>query len=260
MRAEQITRQYYDAEAFRYDRTHGAGQYGAQYGIRTYYRPFWRKYIRKSDGILEIGCGTGVFTSELRKLCRSITAVELSPKMAAEARRRNVGVDIRIGSAHRLPFPAQRFDAVACINSFSYIVDQQQALREIARVLKPNGVLLIIDMNFRCPAYWIMYLTRHRRLKHFFHRLIQSNPEQLQALLQENGFRVLHCAGGNFVPHGVGTLRARSFFIPLDRALGSHSFTQKFGMRIFCASQRPHTAQKSAQSNVYSFKYPPKGQ
>lgn len=234
--SDQKTKEYYDTEAWRYDRTHGAGKYGAQYSIRTHYLPFWKRYLRKSDHILEIGCGTGVFTQQLRKLCRSITAVDLSPKMAEQARRRNPGVDIRMANAERLPFAKGKFDAVVCVNSFSYVLNQRKALREIRRVLKPKGKALLVEPNLRCPAYWVMYFTRHRRVGRFFSRFRRSTPEKIRTLLEANGFRVQECYGGNFVPHGTGVLRA-GLFIPLDKTLGK-TVGKEFGMRVFCAAVR----------------------
>lgn len=233
---EHTVREYYNAEAWRYDRSHGAGQFGAQYGIRTHYLPFWKRYIRKQDTVLEIGCGTGVFTQQLRKLCRSITAVDLSPNMVEQARRRNPGLAIRVASAERLPFTKGTFDAIVCINSFSYILHQQRALREIRRVLKRKGALLIIDVNIVCPAYWIMYFTRHRRLRLFFRKFLRSNRQSLQKTLEGNGFSVRECRTGNFVPHGVGKFRARALFIPMDKAMRHSKFMEQFSMRVFCAA------------------------
>ncbi len=236
---EQVTQAYYDREAWRYDNTHGAGQYGAQYSIKTYYRPFWKKHLKRTDAILEIGCGTGVFTQEFSRLVKKIIAIDLSQKMITLAKQRNPAVRFKVASAEQLPFKQHSFDSIVCVNSFSYIADQQKALAEFQRVLKPKGKLLLIDMNLRCPAYWIMYVTRHRRLKLFFTRLLRSTPGKMQETLRENGFTVLKCRGGNFVPHGVGKLRAWLFFILLDRTLGRLPFLRNFGMRVFCAAQAP---------------------
>ena len=188
------------------------------------------------DKILEIGCGTGVFTQVFTTLCRRVSAVDLSPKMAAEARKRNPNVEIHVGSAEHIPFKSQRFDAVVCISAFCYIINQQRALMEIRRVLKPNGKLLLIEPNILCPAYWIMYFTRHRRLKLFLRRLFRSTPTTLRRTLEDNGFQVQECRAGNFVPHGVGKLRSWFFFIPLDWTIGKLPLFRALGMRVFCAA------------------------
>lgn len=234
---ETLTRQYYDAEAVRYDTTHGAGQYGAQYSIQTHYIPFWKKYLKRTDAILEIGCGTGVFTQELSTIAKRVTAIDLSSRMLAYAKQRSPHISFKIASAERLPFTNHAFGAIVCVNSFSYIRDQQKALAEFRRVLRPGGNVLLIDANLLCPAYWIMYITRHRRLKLFFRRLLRSTPGRVKQTFENAGFRTLECNGGNFVPHGVGRFRASFLFTPLDKTLGRIPLLRNFGMRVFCAAK-----------------------
>lgn len=234
---EKYMRSYFDSEAHRYDRTHGTGQYGTRYSIVHHYLPFWKRYLKGTYAVLEIGCGTGVFTEQFAKLCKNVTSIDLSPNMIVRAQQRNPDVKFHRASAEQLPFADASFDAVVCVNSFSYIVNQQKALREFRRVLKPGGKLLLIDMNLRCLAYWVMYFTRHRRMKLFFSRLLRSTPRNVQETLQEKGFTVLACKGGNYVPHGTGRLRAWLFFILLDKTVGRLPFFRDFGMRVFCAAQ-----------------------
>jgi ubiquinone/menaquinone biosynthesis C-methylase UbiE len=98
--------------------------------------------------VLEVAIGTGLNLSHYPAGVR-LTGVEWSPAMSDIARRRaedlGVGVDLRHGDAQALAFPDASFDTVVCTFSLCAIPDDRQALREMARVLRPGGLLLLAD-------------------------------------------------------------------------------------------------------------------
>lgn len=97
---------------------------------------------------LEVAVGTGLnlphYPSDIR-----LTGVEWSPRMLRLAQRRAEGlgrkVDFRIGDAQSLPFPHAQFDTVVCTFGLCCIPDDRRALAEMARVLRPDGLLLLAD-------------------------------------------------------------------------------------------------------------------
>ena len=90
--------------------------------------------------VLDLGAGTGVLTTSLVATGLSVTAVEPDPEMLAELRGRLPGVRAVVGRAEAVPLPDDSVDAVLVGTAFHWF-DTDRALPEIARVLRPGGVL-----------------------------------------------------------------------------------------------------------------------
>lgn len=102
------------------------------------------------DDVLELGAGPGLVTDLLVERAPHVTAVEVDEFLAAELRARLAGrpVDVLTADATALPLPDGRFSAAACFTMLHHIPDpalQDRALAEIARVLRPGGLLLGTD-------------------------------------------------------------------------------------------------------------------
>ena len=98
--------------------------------------------------VLDVGCGTGELLRRLRaKYPEAVLAgLDPVPEMLAVARDKLSGrEDLRIGYADSLPWASGTFDAVVSCNMFHYISHPIQALKEMARVLRPNGVIVLTD-------------------------------------------------------------------------------------------------------------------
>jgi 2-polyprenyl-6-hydroxyphenyl methylase/3-demethylubiquinone-9 3-methyltransferase len=95
--------------------------------------------------ILDLGCGKGRFARFLQSEGASVAGVDLSAAMLAEA----TGIDRVLASARRLPFRPCAFDAVIAIEVFEHLdrALHRSALAEARRVLRPGGVIVIIDKN-----------------------------------------------------------------------------------------------------------------
>lgn len=98
----------------------------------------------------DLGCGTGKVSEALALFVREVIAVDDSPAMLAAARERLAGyenVEVRSGDLERLPIDDQRLDAAVIFLVLHYLGDPGAALREVGRVLRPGGRLLIVDMR-----------------------------------------------------------------------------------------------------------------
>lgn len=97
--------------------------------------------------LLEIACGTGRVTAHLRTTLPNaeIIATDLNPDMLAIARKRltEAGVSWQTADAQNLPFDDAGFDTVVCQFGLMFMPDQLKAMREMYRVLKPGGRLLL---------------------------------------------------------------------------------------------------------------------
>ena len=99
--------------------------------------------------VADVGCGTGNVAEVLAPHVRSVTAVDQSEPMLAAARRRLEDVrNVRfvVGDAQSLPLGDGSVDAVTLVLVLHHVPDPSEALAEAARVLRPGGVVLVVDM------------------------------------------------------------------------------------------------------------------
>jgi ubiquinone/menaquinone biosynthesis C-methylase UbiE len=100
------------------------------------------------DDVLEVGAGPGLVTDLLVTRSPRVTAVELDPALADALRARLPDVTVITGDATALELPDDRFSAAACFTMLHHIpepADQDRALAELNRVLRPGGLLLGTD-------------------------------------------------------------------------------------------------------------------
>jgi ubiquinone/menaquinone biosynthesis C-methylase UbiE len=94
---------------------------------------------------VDVGCGNGAFTEVLIERCApaAVSAIDPSPGQVAYARSRVQGqkADYQVGDAQALPYPDKSFDAAAMALVIIFIPDAQKAVAEMARVVKPGGLV-----------------------------------------------------------------------------------------------------------------------
>ena len=95
--------------------------------------------------VLEAGCGTGLVLSQLARVARSAHGFDLSPGMLAKARAR--GLSVGLGSVTQIPFRADSFDFVCSFKVLAHVPEIELALRELARVTRPGGTLVLEFYN-----------------------------------------------------------------------------------------------------------------
>jgi len=100
----------------------------------------------KGKKILEVGCGKGRFVRQMARAGAFVTGVEPSDALLTEAVARGEGTFLNAGACD-LPFPDGSFDAVCAIEVIEHLPDLDAALREMTRVLKPGGLLVLIDRH-----------------------------------------------------------------------------------------------------------------
>src|SRR5437660_1250428 len=117
--------------------------------------------IRSSDSILDVGCGGGKTVARLASLAvhGKIYGVDFSEESVAFSRRttqRLIGVgrvEILPASVSQLPFAGGIFDLVTAVETHYYWPDLNADLREILRVLKPRGTVIIVAESYKGGKY-----------------------------------------------------------------------------------------------------------
>lgn len=121
-------------------------------GMRASMLRLLRAYMPETPGrrprILDAGCGTGGMLVHLRELGEAV-GVDISEEALHFCRLRGLGPErARHGSIDALPFPEASFDAAVSLDVLCDLVDDRPGFAELARVLRPGGILLL-----NLPAY-----------------------------------------------------------------------------------------------------------
>ena len=194
----------------------------------------WRAFTRRTvvpwasrghilhGEVLELGSGSGAIAADLvdRYPITHLVATDVDPRMVASAERRLARyvprVDVRRVDATALPFPDASFDVVASFLMLHHVIDWEQALAEVVRVLRPGGMFVGYDLVDTAPARLLHRLDRSP------HRLL--TPEALRTELTRHQPAVVeldrslaglvfrfHSTKSDGADHGVPTLP------PVDR-------------------------------------------
>jgi ubiquinone/menaquinone biosynthesis C-methylase UbiE len=141
--------------------------------------------------VLEIGCGRGVGMEILLSLeADHVTGFDLDPRMVALAQKRLAKYGSRarifVGDAEAIDAPDNSFDAVVDFGVIHHIPGWQQALKEIARVLKPGGTFYFEDLLKSLISTWPAPLFfAHPQATQFYGNEFRSELETSKLRVQK---------------------------------------------------------------------------
>jgi SAM-dependent methyltransferase len=99
--------------------------------------------VTSGTRLLDAGCGAGLLALLGSLRGAQVTALDAAPGLLAIARKRLPAADLREGDLEALPFGDASFDAVTAVNCVFYAADVAKAMRELVRVLRPGGRLVV---------------------------------------------------------------------------------------------------------------------
>lgn len=138
--------------------------------------------------LLDAGCGPGYFVRAARDAGFDACGVEVS-RYAVEFARRELGVDVRHGTVPGADLPAGRFDVVTMWDVIEHLPDPLAALRAVAEVLRPGGVVMLSTGDY---ASLVARLSgRHWHLFNLPEHLWFFTPGSLRRLLRRAGLTPL---------------------------------------------------------------------
>lgn len=210
MNEQRIVTDYFNRDpggyASDYDRDTAVG-----YSFRVRRERFLELLGNGVGQVLDIGCGPGVMTGDVLLRGWTYVGTDIAAGMIDEARRRfqdDPRAQFAVGDVGRLDAPDATFDVVVAMGLVEYLSDNAAALREMRRVLKPGGRLLMSLPNWWSPArMWDRWLlTPLARLSRLLkprsssaevnHR--EYRPASYRALLRQSGFEPLQTVAYNF--------------------------------------------------------------
>jgi SAM-dependent methyltransferase len=135
--------------------------------------------LPRSARVLDAGCGSGRTLQELVDY-GEVHGIEFDPDAAALAHSRGLG-EVRVGRVEELPWEDGFFDLITCLDVIEHTPDDRSSLRELRRVCKPNGHLLIT-----VPAYQGLW-SLHDVANHHYRRYARRT---LRAAATDAGWRI----------------------------------------------------------------------
>lgn len=168
---------------------------------------FLTPYLRAGMRLIDCGCGPGSITVDLAQIVAPGEAIgvdrregPLTHARILACKRGIANVTFEVASIYQLPFADSSFDAAFSCAVLQHLADPLAALKEIRRVLKPDGVIGIVDrsstITFRYPtSSTLKAWDRLRALQRAYNTGRPSETLQLRTLLREAGFARTHASG-----------------------------------------------------------------
>lgn len=203
--------QWYEQGYWERFRSRRAGKADALHAIYRRLRYLWRalngsprpsRWIR-GDRVLDVGCGPGYDTSELQQ--RGIEAIGLDISSDALRMAARQSLTVVRGEPTAYPFGDSTFDSVVLSQVLEHLPDPCGALREVYRILRPNGRLLILLPNskslqrYAFGSHWVNW--------HLPYHLWHFDAQSVTTVAERSGLRirwVRTCSPGEWFVLSIG--------------------------------------------------------
>lgn len=158
-------------------------------------------YINKSEKVkvLDLGCGSGISTQIWKEYADRIIGCDPSSEMIEFATNKNNSskIEYKVGFSHSIPMESESIDIISCSQSFHWM-EPKSTLKEVNRVLKKDGVLVIYDVIWP-PSVNYQYESAYNKLFETINRIINNLDNEIankweknkhcQRIIQSNYFK-----------------------------------------------------------------------
>jgi len=196
---------FFDASAREYKEQHGDARRLFHYRLKIIHKIL---QLQKTDILLDVGCGTGQHLLALAPYIQKGIGVDFSSQMieiARSSQQPETAPDNLIFQLDQAQFletiPNETADVVLCVGAFEHMPQKEQVLKQIGRVLKKNGRLLLLTPNgdflwYRFIAPFFGIDTRHLSSDEFV------TAEWIKNILQKSEFAKFRIGFWTFIPRG----------------------------------------------------------
>lgn len=172
--------------------------------------------IKNGGNLLDIGCGVGLFLEsmiEAARLSWKLYGIDINERLIKEGKARldQKVSNLYLGRLTTLRLKSNYFDCVTCFDVLEHDDHLESTLKEIKKILKPSGLLLIQSPNeqsvmaYLCGSWWDWWAVPD----HIFH----FNPRSLSSILKKQGFRIRKLytwdPAEEFISNIQGSVKAR---------------------------------------------------
>jgi SAM-dependent methyltransferase len=184
---------------------------------------------------VDLGCGTGAFTSRLQRYGFQLHGVDISPQSATRAAQKFPNIEFHVGDIESTPFPDGRFDVIFLSAVLHHFPNLTRTVAECGRILKPGGILLACDPHRGNPAMW---LYRCKESPFYSSRGVTQNEQPLSKAALRRAFAVdpfdeVRVSAISGVSYKHVASRAAALFLPaynvLDRLIDLPWIRERFG-------------------------------
>lgn len=166
---------------------------------------FFDRYVPSWQGlrVLDVGCGGGFSCEFMARRGAIVCGVDQSAKCIKQAQEHaaisGLPIEYQQAFAENLPYQANYFDIVVCVDVLEHVADLRKTIYEVSRVLQPNGLFLFDTINRTVKSQFVMIwlleniLREIKRGIHDWKKFIK--PEELTDLLHNHGFASIEING-----------------------------------------------------------------
>ena len=158
--------------------------------IKIYFDQIIKNYISKDDFVLDYGCGPGIFSIKISKLCKRVNGVDISKQFVDLAKKNyklvlKKNYTVKKNISYKIPFKDQSFDKILIVDVIHHLGQKNKCFQEINRVLKKNGTLIIYEPNILNPLIFLMHLLDKNE-----RGLLSLNKTKYNKLFNSTGFKL----------------------------------------------------------------------
>ena len=185
--------------------------------------------FQRGAHIVDLGCGSGVFTDLLQRAGFSMRGVDISPKLIELGRTKYPKLELIEGDAENLPFDFESIDGAVLSNLVHHFPDPRRLASEVHRILKPSGRFVAFDPNRLNPFMW---LYRDHASPFYSPIGVTANerpilPWRVAEVFRNAGFRVQTDYLGGIAYRYVASGRMRAL-LPIYNAIDNIVFRPPF--------------------------------